>query len=92
MAPSSGRDWPEWWEWELGFTPHSEERMEQRGLSEVDLRRMLEDATEIVASRRPGRWIARTRYQDATWNVVSEPDSVERLVMIVTAYPRTTAT
>jgi hypothetical protein len=32
---------PEWWNWELELTPHSEERLEERGLTEVDLRTML---------------------------------------------------
>lgn len=33
---------PQWWNWELSFTSHSEMRMEQGGLTEVDLCAMLE--------------------------------------------------
>ena len=36
--------WPEWWDWELGFTEHVEGRMQERGFWEVDLRKMLHDA------------------------------------------------
>ena len=36
---------PVWWHWELSFTPHAELRMEQRGVTEGDVRAMLERAT-----------------------------------------------
>jgi hypothetical protein len=28
---------PEWWTWELSFVGHAEMRMEQRGVTEVDV-------------------------------------------------------
>jgi hypothetical protein len=39
---------PEWWNWELSFTAHAELRMEQRGVTEIDIRGMLERATRYV--------------------------------------------
>ena len=36
---------PEWWNWDLSFTSHAELRMEQRGVTEVEVRAMLEKAT-----------------------------------------------
>jgi hypothetical protein len=36
---------PDWWRWELTFTSHAELRMEQRGVTEVEVRAMLEGAT-----------------------------------------------
>jgi hypothetical protein len=36
---------PEWWRWELTFTSHAELRMEQRGVTDVEVRAMLERAT-----------------------------------------------
>ena len=36
---------PPWWEWELELTPHLLKRMVDRGFTELDLREMLEDAT-----------------------------------------------
>ena len=36
MAPAP--TWPEWRNWELSFTVHAELRMEQRGVTEVDVR------------------------------------------------------
>jgi hypothetical protein len=36
---------PEWWNWDLSFTGHAELRMEQRGVTEVEVRAMLERAT-----------------------------------------------
>jgi hypothetical protein len=28
---------PEWWNWDLSFTAHAELRMEQRGVTEVEV-------------------------------------------------------
>ena len=81
---------PEWWDWELAFTSHVEIRMEERGFTEVDLRRMLEDATEVEPSSRPGRWMISTRLRGSTWRVIVEPDQDELALYIVTAYRRDT--
>jgi hypothetical protein len=60
MAPDS--TFPEWWNWELSFTAHAELRMEQRGVMEVDVRAMLEQATlESPAVRPRGDAAERTR-------------------------------
>jgi len=80
---------PEWWGWPLGFTAHAELRMEERGFSETELRAMLEDASALEPSRRPGRWIVRSQLADRPWVVIVEPDPDERMLMVVTAYPRT---
>jgi hypothetical protein len=37
--------WPDWWEWEAVFTGHAELRMEQRAITEVDVRAMFHHAT-----------------------------------------------
>lgn len=37
--------WPDWWEWEVVFTGHAELRMEQRAITEVDVRAMFHHAT-----------------------------------------------
>ena len=36
---------PEWWNWDRSFTAHAELRMEQRSVTEVEVRAMLERAT-----------------------------------------------
>lgn len=36
---------PEWMEWDLVFVSHVEERMEERGFTEIDVRTILEEAT-----------------------------------------------
>lgn len=81
-------NWPDWWQWELGFTAHVEIRMEERNFTEVDLRQMLDNATQFVPARRPGRWLIHTRHAGQSWNVVVEPDADDRILMIVTAYPQ----
>jgi hypothetical protein len=59
-----------------------------RGFSEVELRSMLEDSTEVVPGRQPGRFLARTRHRGRTWIVVLEPDPDDRVLYLVTAFPR----
>jgi hypothetical protein len=62
--------------------------MEERGISGGELRTMLEDATEIEPSRRPGRWLIITRHRNAPWHVVVEPHHLDRSLQVVTIYPR----
>ena len=83
---------PSWWDWELGFTPHIEMRMEERGFSEIELRAMLDAATQCVAGHQSGRWLVETIHVGRRWCVVVEPDSDEQILMVVTAYPIGTRT
>lgn len=62
--------------------------MEEREFSEVELRTMLADAGRVVSARRPGRFLVSTRYGGKPWAVVLEPDKDERLLFIVTAFPK----
>ncbi len=73
--------------WELEFTPHLLKRMVDRRFTEVDLRRMLEKATDLRRDIVEGRWIIRTRHQRRRWEVIVEPDSAEKLLIVITAYP-----
>ena len=77
---------PAWWKWELSFTPHAELRMEQRGVTEVDVRAMLERATEFEPSVVEGRFMIHVKNNDRPWIVIVEPDSDASLLVVVTAY------
>jgi Domain of unknown function (DUF4258) len=79
--------WPLWWTWELELTPHLEKRMEDRGFTEVDLRRMLEHARGVRPDIVEGRWIIETHHRRHVWEVIVEPDEIDELLVIVTAYP-----
>lgn len=81
-----GSPWPEWWGWELELSPHLLKRMEDRGFSEVDLRLMMEEAVGYRADREPGRWVMETMHQAKSWEVIVEPDSREKLLVVITAY------
>ncbi len=78
--------WPEWWEWELAFTGHVELRMEQRGITEVELRSMLQRARGYRPSVVEGRFMIETTQEGRPWVVIVEPDNDERRLVIVTAY------
>jgi hypothetical protein len=79
---------PDWWSWPFILLPHFEWRMEDRGLSEVELRLMLARARAIVPARRPGRWIVTSRLHGRPWTVVVEPDPMDEITYVVTAFPR----
>ncbi len=81
------RDWPPWWDWELELWDHAEERMEDRPFTEVDLRRMMEEATGYKKARRRGRWIIETSHLDRRWEVIVKPDYDAEILEVVTGYP-----
>ncbi|WP_161602229.1 DUF4258 domain-containing protein [Tautonia marina] len=81
-------DWPDWWEWELEFTPHLLKRMVDRGFNEVDLRAMLASASGYRPSASEGRFVIMARYDGRDWDIVVEPDETSRQLLVITAYAR----
>jgi hypothetical protein len=79
--------WPEWWHWELDLTPHLLKRMEERDFNEVDLRTMLLHTTDCRPDALAGRWIIACRHRRRRREVIVEPDELDRVLVIVTAYP-----
>ena len=77
---------PSWWSWGLSFTPHAELRMEQRGVTEVDVRAMLERATAFEPSVVEGRFMINVVRNNRPWIVIGEPDTDASLLVVVTAY------
>ena len=84
---SSVRKWPEWWDWELEFNPHLMKRMVDRRFNEVDLRTILTDAHDY-ADEGNGRFVVNTLKEGRSWEVVVEPDWTDRVLLVVTAYPK----
>ena len=79
--------WPEWWAWDLDLSPHLLKRMEDRGFNEVDLRTMLERASNYRPDVVERRWIIESRHQRLRWEIIVEPDNEVRLLVVVTAFP-----
>jgi hypothetical protein len=79
-------NFPEWWTWDLSFTGHAEMRMEQRGVTEVEVRAMLERATGFRPNVVEGRFVVDVHRQACAWNVIVEPDADARLLVVVTVY------
>ena len=77
---------PEWWHWDLSFTSHTELRMEQRGVTEVELRAMLERATVFRPSIVEGRFLVEVSHKGRPWIVVVEPDADGLVLVVVTVY------
>ena len=61
--------------------------MEDRGFNEVDLRRMLEHASDHAPDIRAGRFVITARHAGQGWAVIVEPDEQRQLLVVVTAYP-----
>ncbi len=77
---------PDWWHWELTFSGHAELRMEQRGVTEVEVRAMLEGATGFEPSVVEGRFMIHARHAQRPWIVIVEPDAGVNLLVVVTVY------
>jgi hypothetical protein len=60
--------------------------MEQRGVTEVDVRAMLERATGFESSVVEGRFMIHVTKNNRPWIVIVEPDSDATLLVVVNAY------
>jgi hypothetical protein len=84
--PRRKREWPSWWEWELELRPYTYMRLKERDCSEIELRRMMEHATDYQPAELEGRWVIETRFRNARWKVVVEPAPEKQKLVVVTAY------
>lgn len=80
-------NWPEWWDWALELSPHVLKRMIDRGFTETDLRTMMDAAVSLRPAAEPGRWLVETSLESRPWHVVVEPDAIDELVVVITAFP-----
>jgi hypothetical protein len=60
--------------------------MEDRGFTEVDLREMLEKATTMRPDIVAERYAIEARHEGVPWEVIVEPDMVDELLVVITAY------
>jgi hypothetical protein len=71
----------------LELTPHLIKRMADRRFNEVELRSMLADARDY-AVQPDGRSIVFTQREGRDWEVIVEPDLSDRVLSVITAYPK----
>jgi Domain of unknown function (DUF4258) len=79
-------NYPEWWDWELSFIAHFDDRAELRGITELDVRAMLERPKGLERSHVEGRFVVYVQHQRRPWVVVVEPNSSSKVLDVVTAY------
>lgn len=60
--------------------------MEDRQFNEVDIRRMLEHARSHRRDIVDGRWVIETHHDEHPWEVIVEPDMINKVLVIITAY------
>ena len=63
--------------------------MEDRGFTEVELRRMIEKAKRLRRLPRRGRWAVETMHKGTRWEVIVKPETMTKRLEIITAYPVT---
>ena len=80
-------NWPIWWDWELEISPHVEKRMEEREFTEIDLRDMMQRAQACDSDEIEGRYVIQTRRQQHNWKIIVEPDEIDHLLVVITAFP-----
>ena len=78
--------WPPWWEWEIKLSSHVQKRFIKRNFTEIELRRMMEHASDFRRDYIEGRWVIETRFRGAEWEVIVAPLSDEEKLEIITAY------
>src|SRR2546428_12378323 len=61
--------------------------MGDRRFTEIDLRRMLQQATGYREDVVEGRWVIETRHRRKAWEVIVEPDRERRLVGVAPPSP-----
>lgn len=86
MSANDRVDWPAWWDWELELTAHVLKRMIDRRFSETDLRLMMTRATGYREDYESGRWVVETHHESQPWEVIVEPDDVDELLVVITAF------
>ena len=79
--------WPGWWGWELELSSHLLKRMVDRRFNEADLRLMMEGAGSYHEDHEEDRWAIETTHADRKWEIIVEPLPVEKILLVVTAYP-----
>ena len=77
---------PDWWDFELELSPHVLDRMIDRDFSEADLRLMMDAADGLRPGVSLGRWIVEAPHHGDAWEVVVEPDELDRVIVVITAY------
>ena len=61
-------------------------RMKERDCTEIEVRRMMEHATNYYRSKEEGRWVIETRFRRKPWEVVVEPNAEKERLDVVTVY------
>lgn len=84
----SPRRKPPWSSWEVRFTDHAHERMEERELTEFEVRHMLEHARRYPRSRSPERWLVFNQFGGVRWAFVVSLDEDTRVAWVVTLFER----
>jgi hypothetical protein len=71
---------------ELTFSSHAEPRVERRGVTDVELRAVLERASGFEPSVVEGRFMIHARHAERPWVVIVEPDADGKVLVVVTVY------
>ena len=78
------RSLPYWWSWPLVIPDHAANRMEERGWTEIEVRRVLGQPRSLDQDPEPGRWRVPCRRGREHWCIIVEPEKRRRWLVMVT--------
>ena len=61
--------------------------MEDRDFNETDLHGIFQRSKTFKKDIIEGRWVISTQHRQHAWEIIVEPDDIDKLLVIVTAYP-----
>jgi len=84
----SPRRKPPWSSWSVGFAEHALEQAINRGLTELDVRHILEHTRRYWRSRHRGRWLVSSSLHGVPWIIVVQPSAEQLRFTVVTVFER----
>ncbi|MEM1209078.1 MAG: hypothetical protein AAF586_10440 [Planctomycetota bacterium] len=76
-------DWPVWWQWDIVLSNRLLDQLDGLGLTDVDVRTMLELADAYREARVEGRYVVEAEHRGDEWDVTIEPDQTRGVITVV---------
>lgn len=75
----------------MALSDHVQDQIDDRGITEIELRQMLAHARRYRRSRHAGTFLVAGRMRGQEWTIAVRPDPTRRRTVVVTAFPQAEA-
>ena len=75
--------WPIWWQWDLVLSNRLLDQLDRLGLTDIDIRTMLELADAYREDRVEGRFVIEAQHFGDEWDITIEPDPARAILVVV---------